>query len=106
MKDCGIVDKYDIIDLSLVVKSMAEGKLWVSLMPEVVEPFTKEAKNKAVQMDSSQNNRARAVVVCVGLKAAIGLRLKLLLPNFRQVGLSSTNRFSLTPMMPTCGWRH
>ncbi len=72
MKDCGIVDKYDIIDLSLVVKSMAEGKPALKLFDARGKwNLTKEAKNKAAQMDSSQKTRARAIVVSGVLKAGL-----------------------------------
>lgn len=72
LKDCGLVDEFDIIDLNLAIRHLCAGtpKLKMVVTSEAWE-MDKEAKKRAESEDRSTNTIARAIVVSGKIKAAI-----------------------------------
>jgi hypothetical protein len=72
MKDCGLIDEYDITDLNLVIRQTAQGKKSLKLVLATGDwDMTKKAKEMAEKEDNISMTRARAIVVSNNLKASL-----------------------------------
>jgi len=72
LKDCGLVDEFDIMDLNLVIRHLAQHKMALKLLI-ISEDFemSKEAKLMAEKEDNISKTIARAIVVSNKLKASL-----------------------------------
>lgn len=72
LKDCGLVDEYDIMDLNLVIRHLAGHKKSLKLVITAADfDLTKKAKLMAEKEDNISQTMARAVVVSNKLKASV-----------------------------------
>jgi hypothetical protein len=72
MKDCGMIDEYDIMDLNLVIRHKAAGKPALKLVIATGDfDFSKKAKAMAEKEDNISQTRARAIVVSNSVKASV-----------------------------------
>ncbi|MCC6370067.1 MAG: hypothetical protein IT236_03575 [Bacteroidia bacterium] len=72
LKDCGLVDEFDIMDLNLVIRHLAQHKMALKLLI-ISDDFemSKEAKLMAEKEDNISKTIARAIVVSNKLKASL-----------------------------------
>jgi hypothetical protein len=72
MKNCGVVDEYDVMDLNLVIRHQANGQPVLKLLNALADfELTKKAKEMAEKEDNISQTKARAIVVSGGMKASI-----------------------------------
>jgi hypothetical protein len=72
MKDCELVDEYDVMDLNLVIRHKAAGIPRLKLVIAHADfDLTKKAKEMAEKEDRLSQTKARAIVVSNGLKASL-----------------------------------
>lgn len=72
MKDCGLVDEFDVIDINLVLRHLSEKNPSYKLLDARAEwRMDAKAKERANLEDSTSNTRARAVVVSGIVKATL-----------------------------------
>ncbi|MCE3227305.1 MAG: hypothetical protein K0S32_1856 [Bacteroidetes bacterium] len=72
MKDCGVVDEYDLIDLNLVVKHKTDGRPSLKLfIADGNWDMNKKAKNYAKSQEKITQTIARAIVTSSRIKVAL-----------------------------------
>jgi hypothetical protein len=72
MKDCGLVDQYDIMDLNLVIRHKANQQNCLKLVIATGDwDMNKEAREMALNEDHLSRTKARAIVVSSKLKASL-----------------------------------
>lgn len=72
MKDCGLVDEFDVVDLNLVVRHMAEGIPRLKLLIATADfDMSKKARDMVKKEDHLSQTRARAIVVNGRLRASV-----------------------------------
>lgn len=72
MKDCGLVDEFDVMDLNLVIRHKANGKDCLKLLIATGDwDMSKKAKEMALREDNISKTKARAIVVSNKLKASL-----------------------------------
>jgi hypothetical protein len=71
MKDCGMIDEYDVMDLNLVLRHKADNQPALKLYITTGDwEMTKKGKEMAEKEDNISRTRARALVVSNSLKAS------------------------------------
>ena len=72
MKNCGLVDEFDVIDINLVLRHLSEKNPSYKLLDARAEwRMDAKAKDRANLEDSTSKTRARAVVVSGIVKATL-----------------------------------
>ena len=72
MKDCGIIDEYDVMDLNLVIRHLSGQQPVRKLLVSTAEfELTNKAKEMAEKEDAMSSTVARAVVVSNNIKASV-----------------------------------
>jgi len=72
MKNCGLVDEFDVIDINLVLRHLSEKNPSYKLLDARAEwRMDAKAKERANLEDSTSKTRARAVVVSGIVKATL-----------------------------------
>ncbi len=72
MKDCGVVDEYDVMDLNLVIRHKAGGVPKLKMLVALADfELSKKAKEMAEKEDNISQTRARAIVVSNKMKASV-----------------------------------
>jgi hypothetical protein len=72
MKDCGLIDEYDVMDLNLVIRQKCANRPSLKLVVATGDwDMTKKAKEIAEKEDNLSQTKARAVVVSNNIKASI-----------------------------------
>jgi hypothetical protein len=72
MKDCGLADEYDVMDLNLVIRQSCEGKPTLKLVIATGDwDMTRKDREIADKEDNLSHTKARAVVVSNNLKASL-----------------------------------
>ncbi len=77
MKDCGVIDEYDVMDLNLIIRNKASQKNSLKLVIATGDwDMTKKAREMAKKEDNLSKTKARAVVVSNSIKASLRNFLK------------------------------
>jgi hypothetical protein len=72
MKDCGMVDEFDMMDVNLVIRHFSGNHPALKLVITAADfDMTRKAKEIAEKGDSPEKTKARAIVVSNTLKASI-----------------------------------
>jgi len=72
MKDCGVVDEYDVMDLNLVIRHAANNAPSLKLLIATGDwEMSKKAKIMAEKEDNISKTIARAIVVSNTIKASL-----------------------------------
>jgi hypothetical protein len=72
MKNCGMIDEYDIVDLHLAIRHLSEHKAVLKLSILTADwDMTPKAKKQVEKEDSITKTKARAIVVSNQLKASL-----------------------------------
>lgn len=72
MKDCGMIDEFDVMDLNLVIRHKAENKPALKLLIATGDwDMTRKAKEMAEKEDNISKTTARAIVVSNSIKASV-----------------------------------
>jgi hypothetical protein len=72
MKDCGLVDEYDVVDLNLVIRHLANEEAVLKLIIATAGfDLSKKARQMAKREDHLSKTRARAIVVSNTVKASL-----------------------------------
>jgi len=72
MKDCGVIDEFDIMDLNLVIRHKSENKPALKMVLSLAEfDLSKKAKLMAKKEENLSKTKARAIVVSNLIKASL-----------------------------------
>jgi hypothetical protein len=72
MKDCGVVDEYDAVDLNLVIRHKCDQKPSLKLVIATANfDLSKKARKVAEKEDVLSKTKARAIVVSNNIKASV-----------------------------------
>ena len=72
LKDCGEIDVYDIVDLNLVLRHLANKKASFKISDIRSDwSISKEANAKSKEEDLTSNTKARAIIVKKSLKSTL-----------------------------------
>jgi hypothetical protein len=72
MKDCGLIDEYDVTDLNLVIRQKCGDTPSLKLVLATGDwDMTRKAKEIAEKEDNLSKTKARAIVVSNNLKASL-----------------------------------
>lgn len=72
MKDCGLIDEFDIMDLNLVIRHKSENKPALKLLVSISNiDLSKKAKLMAKKEENLSITKARAIVVSNFIKSSL-----------------------------------